>query len=94
MGKNECNIRNELNFSEVHCGMNRSGLLAKVTYSFTLHATNCGSYRHEPPKNEIHFLNRPCTSHIFNIHSNKMSKVLAFLPKIKIFIFTGIFRTH
>ena len=36
----------------VHGGMNHSGSLAK----FTLHATHCGSFRHEPPENEIHFL--------------------------------------
>ena len=37
------NISKELNFSEVHEGMNRSWSLAKFGGSFILHATHCGS---------------------------------------------------
>ena len=57
------NIRNELNFSEDHEGINRSGLLAKFRGSFTLHATHCGSYLHEPQKKKK--IKQPLTEHNF-----------------------------
>ena len=46
------NISDELFFSEVHEGMNRSGSQAK----FTLHAIHCGSYLGEPQKKINSFL--------------------------------------
>ena len=52
--------------------------------SFTLHATQCGSWLHEHQKNEIHLLNIPVYFHLLynNSHTG---------PKVNVTVF-GIFR--